>query len=237
MSQKSQPQEDDKPIKAGTLLNLKSYQFDENDLQVVLEQEMEGTDTWFLKQKDAMIVEKNDIVVPSVKKLDVPYYSQLNNLHKPTGSSSLTSLAMALDFLGASRKRETGQFADELYEYCEKQGLSRHDPYDLAKVAEAYKCKDNFSVEANFLEIKDWLARGNPVVVHGYFTDFGHVVCIVGFNKKGFIVNDSWGQLIHSFGNQSYDIGKNGNGLTYSYNLIYKLCCPGFWVHFLSKPD
>ncbi len=239
ISQQSQAQEERKSIKAGTILKLKSYQLDEDDLQVVLEQETEGINTWSLEKEKGAIIEKNDIVVPRVKQLDVPYYNQFKNLNNPTGSSSVTSLAMALAFLGANRNHLTGQFADELYEYCENHSLSRHDPSALVKVAEAYRCRDRFSTTATFLEVKDWLVAGNPVVVHGYFTPFGHVVCIVGFNEKGFIVNDSYGELIDSSWNQYYDTSKDGKELNYSYSLIYKLCCPDsqFWVHFLSKSD
>jgi uncharacterized protein YvpB len=233
--QKSQSQEDFKSIKAGTILNLKSYQLDQDDLQVVLEQEIEGSDAWSLKQEEGAIVEKNDIVVPIAKKLDAPYYNQLENLKNPSGSAGLTSLAMALTFLKAPRDRPTMRFADELYDYVEDNGLQNHDPYDLVKVAEAYKCKDVFSLKASFLQIKDWIVQGNPVLVHGYFTAFGHVVCIVGFDQKGFIVNDPYGELVHSFDNRYYDLGRNGNGLTYSYNLMYELCGPDVWAHFLSK--
>ncbi len=134
---------------------------------------------------------------------------------------------MCLTYLGAPRKHPEIRFPDELYQYCADHGLDRHDPYALAQVIQAYGYKDNFSKTASFEAIKEWLIQGNPVVVHGYFTPSGHIVVITGYNQKGFVVNDPYGELMYSPNNSYYDTYASGAGLTYSYNLIYNTCCGG----------
>ncbi|MGG6266984.1 C39 family peptidase [Leptolyngbya sp. AN03gr2] len=52
------------------------------------------------------------------------------------------------------------------------------------------------------------------------FTPTGHIICIIGYNDKGFIVNDPYGELMFSPNPEEscYDIYTTGAGLTYSYN-------------------
>ncbi|MER3477312.1 MAG: hypothetical protein C4287_13440 [Leptolyngbya sp. ERB_1_2] len=131
------------------------------------------------------------------------------------------------------------RFPDELDRYCSDNNLDRHEPDALAQVAQAYGCDDRFSKTASFEQIKEWLIQGNPAIVHGYFTPSGHIICIIGYNEKGFVVNDPYGELMYSSNpsDSHYDIYTTGAGLTYSYNLMYQTCCGDneMWVHFVSK--
>ncbi len=144
---------------------------------------------------------------------------------------------MTLSYLRASRKHPEKGFPDELNEYCSAHGLDRHEPLDLVKVVEAYGCKDTFKQKTNFQEVKEWLIQGNPVVVHGYFTQSGHIVCFIGYNPQGFIVNDPYGEIMYTPYHRYYDTYASGAGLTYSYNMITALCCGDgeFWVHFITR--
>ncbi|MBD2039231.1 C39 family peptidase [Microcoleus sp. FACHB-672] len=168
--------------------------------------------------------------------LNVPYKSQLDNWHNPSGSCNVTSLAMCLEFLKAERNSRYfrfEQFEDELYQYALDNNLSRHDPQDLAKIVRAYGCCDNFKDNGNIEEVKEWLAGGNPCVTHGYFTSFGHIIVIVGYDDGGFIVHDPYGEWFAS----GYRTDLTGAFLHYSYNLIWETCIPDgkFWVHFINK--
>ena len=183
---------------------------------------------------------KTDTVAPAVPKgppasvkLNVPYKSQLDNWYNPTGSCNVTSIAMCLQFLGLPRRDNIGQYEDELYEYAIYRGLSRHNPYDLAKIVRDYGGKDNFRENATIDEVKAWLVGGNPAVIHGYFTSFGHIIVVVGYNESGFLVHDPYGEWFAS----GYRTDLSGQYKTYSYNLIRRVCIPdgSFWVHFISK--
>ena len=171
--------------------------------------------------------------IPTSYRLNVPYKSQLDNWFNPTGSCNVTSLAMCLEYFKARRKTSSGQLEDELYEYAINKGYSRHNPYDLARIVRDYGCQDYFSENATIDDVKDWIAAGNPAVIHGYFTSFGHIITVVGYDEFGFIVHDPYGEWFSS----GYRTDLSGSYLHYSYRLITRVCIPdgSFWVHFISK--
>ncbi|PPT05760.1 hypothetical protein CKA32_002556 [Geitlerinema sp. FC II] len=198
---------------------------------------IEDSKQWYAFKEHVQIWEDEDREIPKVKpnsvRLEVPYKSQLDNWYNPTGSCNVTSLAMCLEYLGASRRSHIGQLEDELYEYAIERGLSRHSPYDLAQIVRDYGCRDRFRTDATIEDAKDWLAEGNPLVIHGYFTSFGHIIVLVGYNDRGFIVHDPYGEWFE----WGYRTDLSGAYLTYSYDLIRRVCIPdgSFWVHFISK--
>ena len=74
--------------------------------------------------------------------------------------------------------------------------------------------------------MKTLLAAGRPLVVNGFFTE-GHVVVFVGYDDKGFFVNDpngDWNGTPYVSGSQSYPgsscPGTSGKSIHISYNLI-----------------
>ncbi len=140
---------------------------------------------------------------------------------------------MCLAFFGYPIRDKNGnQLEDELYAYCLQHGLDRHAGEDLAKVIEAYGCSDKFTRKANWDDVKRWLADGNPCIAHGFFTDSGHIIVIIGYNQSGWIVNDPYGEFFA----QGYDTTRSGAGLTYSYGLMNRLCSPDgeLWIHFIK---
>jgi len=165
-------------------------------------------------------------------RLDVPYKSQLDNRFNPTGACNVTAIAMCLEYLGyKSDSRE--QLEDELYRYMTDIGLNRHSPHDLAQVVQDYGYSDTFKSNATIEECKLWLKSGSPIVMHGYFTNFGHIITGVGYDDNGFIVHDPYGEYFRT----GYRTDLSGKNLHYSYKLIKEKCIPdgSFWVHFISK--
>lgn len=164
--------------------------------------------------------------------LDVPFKSQLDNRFNPTGACNVTSIAMCLEYLGyKSGSKE--QLEDELYRYMTDTGLNRHSPQDLAQVVRDYGFSDDFTDRATIPQCQAWLASKNPIVMHGYFTNFGHIITGVGYDQTGFIVHDPYGEWFRS----GYRNDLSGRNLHYSYELIKEKCIPdgSFWVHFISK--
>ncbi len=221
-------------IKAGCTYDVQVYTPMLDHVKVTfVNQTFQGKNTWYVFQKHAVVVKEKKVVCPSEIKLKVPYKSQLDNTENPYGTCNVTSIAMALSYLGLKGKNPKKQLEDEFQDWMEAKGLDRHSPQDLAKLVEGYGYKDTFKTNATVEEVQDWLIQGNPAVIHGYFTTSGHIVCVIGFNQKGFIVNDPFGEW-HSDG---YDTYSSGAGLTYSYGMIDKTCRHDgdFWVHFISK--
>jgi uncharacterized protein YvpB len=178
--------------------------------------------------------------LPNTVRLDVPYRSQRNNELNPDGACNVTSLAMCLLYykVPARYPQMFAQFEDELYDYTKRLELNRHDALDLVKVLEAYGCRDRFSSTYKIPDIKAALAAGQPAVLHGYFTRFGHVIVAVGYDDDGLIVHDPYGEW-HSWGyelNQPDADNTKGKFQHYSYRLIENACMPdgNLWAHLVS---
>jgi lysozyme family protein/uncharacterized protein YvpB len=225
-------------VDGGKSFILNNFDVERNHIRITLRHDsFKGIKVWYVYGPHAEIFEGNQKVYPNPKpqtvKLNVPYKSQLDNYYNPTGSCNVTSLAMCMQYLGIPRRDNIGQYEDELYEYALYNGLSRHDPWDLAKIVRDYGGKDTFKPNATIEELQEWLAGGNPAVIHGYFTSFGHIVAVVGYTSSGFYVHDPYGEWFST----GYRTDLPGNFLHYSYNMIRATCIPdgSFWVHFISK--
>jgi len=141
---------------------------------------------------------------------------------------------MCLAYLGRPMVNSAGQqLEDEMYRYLLDRGLSRHSPLDLAKLVRAYGYQDDFQPDAKWDEVKDWLAAGNPIITHGWFTQSGHIIVIRGYNDRGWIVNDPYGEW-YEWG---YDTNRTGEDLTYSYGMMSHVCGTDgdLWIHYISK--
>lgn len=232
-------------LPVGKEYSVHSFTFDRltNHLKVAfLLDSFNGRNTWFVEAASVQLLDQgkpinlNSPTQESIVKtydLRIPYFSQLDNLYNPTGSCNVTSLAMCLTYLGLRPKVPKVQLEDELYDYCLEKGLSRHSPLDLAKVVKNYGYKDDFQANARWADVKTWLLKGNPIVTHGYFTTFGHIVVIRGFNQKGWIVNDPYGEWWET----GYDTNASGERLTYSYEMMKRVCGKDgdLWIHYISK--
>lgn len=230
-------------IKAGKTLKVTSFEIERGHLKFTLaDAPIENSWTWYIFGEHAEVLEGNTKVYPKRDeiKLPVPYKSQRDNTNNPDGACNVTSIAMCLEYLKIPRKKSNGQFEDELYTYALDQGLSRHSGDDLAAIVRDYGAKDNFTTTATIEQVKDWLAKGNPAVIHGYFTQTGHIIVVVGYDNKGFIVHDPYGEWFADGydRNDPYGNDEKGKFLHYSYGMIKDTCIPPdqtFWVHFISR--
>lgn len=207
--------------------------------RITLQEPINGKLIWYAFEEHIQLLEGNKPLsrpqqVASSVRLNVPYKSQLNNWYNPSGSCNVTSIAMCLEYLGVPRyDNRFRQFEDELYQWCLDRGYSRHNPEHLAQVVKDYHRKDDFTYWGTIERCKDHLRSGNPCVIHGYFTSFGHIIVLVGFDEKGFIVHDPYGEWFPN----GYNTSASGSYLHYSYDLIRRTCLPDgeFWVHYISR--
>ncbi|HEY9835500.1 MAG TPA: C39 family peptidase [Vampirovibrionales bacterium] len=217
--------------------SIASYVLERGHYRVTFTSPIEGIFDWFVFSGHCRILSEGRVIEsqplsPSKIKLAVPYFPQRDNWFNPSGSCNVTSIAMCLRYLGVGGHGEYPQLEDELYNYCLKKGLSRHSPSDLAIVVQDYGCDDDFTSWGTVERCQKHLRNGNPCVVHGYFTAFGHIVVLVGYDDKGFLVHDPWGEW--TAGGYQH---KRGAFLHYSYDLIRRTCAADgeFWVHYISK--
>lgn len=188
-----------------------------------------------------------------MRTLKVPYYSQLNNAHDPYGSCNVTSLAMCLAYLQIPHPSYL-QFEDYLYQRAVNRGWNRFTPEGLRNLAESFpEVQDDLTREGKLQDIRDAIDQDQPCIVHGFFTEPGHIVVICGYTDQGFIVNDPYGE---PRGLQGYNTNASGRLLHFSSGLVAAACdswCIGearqrypmaseeaekvdsIWLHRLSK--
>lgn len=170
--------------------------------------------------------------------LAVPYLSQLDNEQNPYGSCNVTSVAMCMKFLAPDRNFGCPpgvQLEDFLQDVLDSHGKSRHSPYDLEWLLTYFGIPDTFSPIANWAAAKKWLDDGNPLIVHGYFTQSGHIIVIRGYDEKGdWIVNDPAGEWF----SDGYRYGEDltGENLVYSDRMMQNCCGVNgdLWLHFVG---
>lgn len=193
--------------------------------------DFKGKNTWYAFANHVELRSQGVALSPYAKtvKLPVPYLSQRDNYYEPPSTCNVTCVAMCLSFFGAQSKDPAEQLEDELYRRVKYFGLDKGAPYTLRKIVEDYGCRDDFKPDTQWVELKEWLNQGSPCIVHGWFTASGHIVVICGYNDKGFICHDPWGEYWPS----GYDTTASGKYLTYSYSLMEQVCGPDrdLWIH------
>ena len=147
---------------------------------------------------------------------DVPYFYQQANTLYPSASCQNTVIAMVLAWRGWSGT------PDDITEFWGKDRAQT--PAGLSQVLTeeaAYWGLDVSSsprTNATLSDLRALLDRGLPVPVHGYFTDYGHVVLVLGYDEDGYWVNDPagrWNEIMRG----GYPYGWEptiGDGIYYS---------------------
>lgn len=175
------------------------------------------------------------IGLPRSKMLEVPYHTQMNNALNPKGACNVTCYAMVMNYFNIRRKTNAVQLEDELYRYMDSRNLSRHDPGDLAQMGRDYGLDVDLTLRGTLIDIRRAISQGKPCIVHGYFTDFGHIVVVRGYDRDGFFVNDPFGEWFDT----GYRNDFSGENLHYSNGLIQSKCSPEgsnyVWLHRISK--
>jgi hypothetical protein len=249
------PSKDKVEIQAGQEFTLHSWKFvGRNHMKVALLGKSLGEpprNTWYVFLPHVKLLSQQGISpdapprphpprprirLPATKRLNVPYKSQLDNALNPNGACNVTCFAMVMAYFQIQGKTAVNQLEDELYRYMLRRNLSRHEPGDLVKLAKAYGLRDDFTMRAELYDIRKAIAEGCPCIVHGYFTSFGHIIVIRGYDQRGFYVNDPFGEWTSGGYLQG---GAKGANLHYSNWLIQSKCSPEgknyIWLHRLAK--
>jgi hypothetical protein len=240
----SLPEAEKRVVKGGQSFDIKSQRLERNHYRVEMK-ELPGV--WYAYAPHVVLVDDKGQRfspvedLPVAVKLNVPYKSQRDNSQNPDGACNVTSMAMCAAFFNVKPNRNFGyeQLEDVFYRWMEVKGFSRHDPHHLKILAEAHGLKDEFRTTATIEQVKRHLAKGNPCVIHGYFTSFGHIVVLVGYDDDGFLVHDPYGEW-NNWGydrNDPFGNDEKGKYVHYSYAMIRRLCIPdgNFWVHLIAK--
>jgi hypothetical protein len=181
-------------------------------------------------------------------------YSQRNNIVKPLESCNVTSMVMALDYLGYQfPPGEHNQPEDNLRAYIEKRGKNPEVHADLSEYTNRWigRKAAGFSTQRKISDILAELLSGRPVVLSGTFPGFparrvkplGHIVCLVGAEWPG----DTWIGPPDSvlwddpYGNTMNNWEGTGNDVKVDFNTFIDWIKPVGnasvkWGHFFIKP-
>jgi hypothetical protein len=134
---------------------------------------------------------------------NVPYFYQYNNSINPGGSCQNTSIAMLIKFYGG-----TTEYPDAISSYYGTSQAQTVSGLETVFNSEAQyfglTVRDIGHTDGTFADIQSLLAAGKPVIVHGYFTDYGHVMVITGFTGSSYICNDPAGRWSQQYGYGGY---------------------------------
>ncbi|WP_448561152.1 C39 family peptidase, partial [Trichothermofontia sp.] len=175
------------------------------------------------------------MVVGDRVELDVPYFSQRDNVFRPEATCNVTAIAMVLAYYGVKPKNPNEQLEDELFRWVQANygegSITNHDV--LVKLVTAYGFRDSYATDRNWDQVKAELNNRRPVVVAGYFTHSGHIVCIIGYTPTGYIVNDPYGNALTGYRD------RNGRRVFYDNDYMERMCDPEpgsghIWAHFIS---
>ena len=127
---------------------------------------------------------------------EVPYFFQYSNRLHPTASCQNTSIAMLLAYFGWS-----GTPDDITRAYGKDYAQS---PAGLAAVFNDYASRSGYpkrlvpNTSGTLTGLRAELDQGRPVITHGFFTNYGHVLVVLGYDANGYYVNDpagAWSQV------------------------------------------
>lgn len=155
------------------------------------------------------------------QQLAVPYKSQTDNAFYPFSACNVTCLAMCLSYWGVEGDDTHLPVEDEVFHRAQQYGWNRFSPQGLKEICESYDIQDDLTINGTLGDIRDAIEIGKPVIVHGFFTEPGHLIVIKGFGENGFLVQDPYGELMASMDSHSWYYQVNGAGNIFGENLHY----------------
>ena len=161
------------------------------------------------------------------KVLPVRYFSQRDNYRDASRTCFSSSCAMLTEFLKPGTL--PGERGDDIYVQRVFEFGDTTDAYVQIKALSSFGVNSKFIQNGSLDTIREQIDRGVPVPVgilhHGPAsapTGGGHWICVIGYDKNGFIVHDPWGEIQHSTGQY---ISEDGKALHYSNNLMNARWC------------
>lgn len=156
------------------------------------------------------------------KVLGTMYFSQRDNYRDANRTCFSSSCAMLLETLKPGTL--PGPKGDDKYIQTVFSIGDTTEAWVQTQALGRYGVSATFKQNANVENVKKQIDNGIPCpigILHkgpaSAPSGGGHWICVIGYDDKGFVVHDPWGEIDHASGTY---ISTDGEGLHYSYNLI-----------------
>ena len=154
---------------------------------------------------------------------NVPYFNQEDNEIEPLRTCGATSAAMCLKYFNVPDLGPFPQYEDDVKERFDRLGIDHGDPDGIRRLLEGLGLRDNLTLKASLSDITRSLDSGEICILHGYWTEPGHILVVHGYNDSGdFFVNDPHGEWSRDgyITNSTVSPDNKGENKLYSRRLI-----------------
>ena len=161
----------------------------------------------------------------------VPYFYQYDNLLHPGSSCQNTSIAMVLSYLGWEGVPDdiTSEWGKD---YAQSPGNLN---YLFNTLSNEHWLGGALwtTTEGSLEEFRSAASQDNIIIVHGYFTGYGHVLVVTGFDGENYRVNDPAGQWNLEFRGGYGQERSDGRDIMYPKEAFESAISTSDGVHFL----
>ncbi|MDU0113230.1 C39 family peptidase [Psychrosphaera aquimarina] len=174
----------------------------------------------------------------------VPYYYQYDNQHEGPRACNITSVAMVLDHFNVLKDIKPNlRTPDYLYQRfgIKQQPEQLADIFNTVAKENNVQVRDTLYTSGTIDQLRNHVMKGLPAIVHGWFTEAGHILVVTGFDGKHYTVNDPAGRWnLKKFGEGKYDTSQSGQQILYpATEFEFAINDNGtgddLWLHLFSK--
>lgn len=146
---------------------------------------------------------------------EVPYFFQYSNMLHPGSSCQNTSVAMVLSHLGWQG------VPDDITSSWGKDYAQ--SPHNLSRMFNTIAGAEDLAgrlvtdTSGSLDELRSLASTGSILIVHGYFTGYGHVLVVTGYDGTHYTANDPAGVWRGTFkGGYGWSGATDGNSIRYN---------------------
>lgn len=144
---------------------------------------------------------------------NVPYFSQEDNETEPWRTCGPTSAAMCLKYFNVPDLGSFPQYEDDVKARFDRLGIDHGTPDGIRRLLEGLGLRDDLTLKASLSDITRSLDSGEICILHGYWTESGHILVIRGYNDNGdFFVNDPAGEWFYSGYSKNSPVSPDNKG-------------------------
>jgi predicted double-glycine peptidase len=195
-------------------------------------------------EKKPFIIEDSEVNPETNQIIDgFPYFYQYSNKLLPEGTCQNTCIAMVLKYYAGREGKEkqvidgiTPDYLTTKWGNKKAQSVEGLEQVfnDEAK-AVGLTIRGKGTTTASLDEFRALAKSGRPSIVHGYFTAYGHIMVVLGYDGSHYFCNDPAGKWSQEYKNGGYSAANEneGIGVKYKKEAFEKAIAPDnmVWVH------